>query len=70
MLVALRRGARSVLGGSAVPRLRVAAPVPVLTMTDLSHEFQGTMPDGAVRLRGFLHASADQTMARRWRDQR
>ena len=30
----------------------------------------GTMPDGAVRLRGFLHASADQGMARRWRDQR
>ena len=56
---------------SAVARFCLAAPVPVPTVVNLSHEFHGTMPDGAVRLRRFLHdASADQVMARRWRDRR
>lgn len=56
--------------GSVAARLHLAAPVPVLTVPNLPHEFRRATPDGAVRLRGFLHdASADQGMARRWRDQ-
>jgi hypothetical protein len=56
---------------SVAARFCLAAPVPVLTVVNLSHEFHGTTPDGAVRHRRFLHdASADQGMARRLRDQR
>jgi hypothetical protein len=57
--------------GSAAARLWLAAPVPVLRVVNLSCELRGTMPDGAVRLRGFLRdASGDQGAARRWRDRR
>jgi hypothetical protein len=57
--------------GSPVARLCLAALVPDLMVANFSHKLQGTMPGSVARLRWFLHdASADQGMARRWRDQR
>ncbi len=70
MLVGVPARTSQFPAGFAVARLCPAGPVPDLTVTNLSHELQGTMPGDAVRLRRFLHdASTDQGMARPWRDQ-